>query len=262
MILFTFEVGIPRLPTIPGDMKEEDNSNDGDLDVYEPQICYDENDEIYAKAVIFVNKRLVRGDDEVELTDEEFSDPNNENTYNEFKNKWMNEWNKGIPWVPEEPCSENGIPIDDIHHICKPVRFKNGKAKWPLAIQTRKDSAMEENYRGWFKLEVIQEEKEPNDDHGIINFDNDLARDNASYQEEERYKEDRCKLLKNPCQEPPVCKIERFKLIKYSFGPTEKYIAIKECEHDDWQRTEYDACHAYREIFCIMDEGWFVTRAE
>nr|GFB85270.1 hypothetical protein [Tanacetum cinerariifolium] len=29
-------------------------------DVYEPRVCYDENDGIYAKAVIFVNKRLVR----------------------------------------------------------------------------------------------------------------------------------------------------------------------------------------------------------
>nr|GEW12720.1 hypothetical protein [Tanacetum cinerariifolium] len=36
---------------------------------------------------------------------------------------------------------------------------------------------------------------EPNDDHGIDNFKNDLARDNASYQEEERYKEDRIILL-------------------------------------------------------------------
>nr|GEW12721.1 hypothetical protein [Tanacetum cinerariifolium] len=32
--------------------------------------------------------------------------------------------------VLEEPWSENEIPIDDIHHICEPIRFKNGKAKW------------------------------------------------------------------------------------------------------------------------------------
>nr|GEV96383.1 hypothetical protein [Tanacetum cinerariifolium] len=141
------EVEILGLPTIPSDMKEEYDSDDGDLDVYEPRVCYDENDRIYAEAVIFVNKRFVRlidvtveqwldltygnhkkkqwvtrgidahmeydpndvefvewlvlkfynhktmdrytknalwiywtrGDDEVDLTDEEFSDPNNEN---------------------------------------------------------------------------------------------------------------------------------------------------------------------------------------
>ncbi|GKA64620.1 hypothetical protein Tco_0764327 [Tanacetum coccineum] len=49
--LFTYEVEIPGLPTIPGDMKEEDDSDDGDLDVYEPRVCYDENDRIYAEAV-------------------------------------------------------------------------------------------------------------------------------------------------------------------------------------------------------------------
>ncbi|GKC69098.1 VIER F-box protein 2 [Tanacetum coccineum] len=211
--LFTYEVEIPGLPTIPSDMKEEDDSNDGDLFVYKPRVCYDENNGIYTEAVIFVNKRLVRlmdviveqwlgliygdhkkvdvkvkeeiywtrGDDEVELTNEEFSDPDNENlidkdevteifrietdvfdfetpickafnefnyllkintdsltsdilkfkTYDEFKNEWMDEWNKGIPWVPEEPWSENGIPIDYIHYICEPFHFKNGKAKWP-----------------------------------------------------------------------------------------------------------------------------------
>ncbi|GKG14046.1 hypothetical protein Tco_0351006 [Tanacetum coccineum] len=58
--------------------------------------------------------------------------------------------------------------------------------------------------------------------------------------------EDRCELLGNPRQEPSVCKIGRFEVIKYSFGPTEKYIAIKECEHGDWTRAEEDACHAYQ----------------
>ncbi|GJT88595.1 hypothetical protein Tco_1070312 [Tanacetum coccineum] len=106
---------------------------------------------------------------------------------------------------------------------------------------------------------VIQEEKELNDDHGIGNLDNDLVWDNASYhanEDDEQYEEDRFELLGNPCQEPPVCKIRRFEVIKYSFGPAEKYIDIKECEYDDLTRTEEDACHAYQVIFRIMDEGW------
>ncbi|GJT96175.1 SGNH hydrolase-type esterase domain-containing protein [Tanacetum coccineum] len=40
--------------------KMKDDSDDEDLDVYEPRVGYDENDGIYAKVVIFVNKRLVR----------------------------------------------------------------------------------------------------------------------------------------------------------------------------------------------------------
>nr|GEV29693.1 hypothetical protein [Tanacetum cinerariifolium] len=113
--------------------------------------------------------------------------------------------------------------------------------------------------------DAIREERKPNDDHGISNFDNDLVWDNAPYHasdEEEQYREDKCKLLGNPRQEPPVCKIRRFEVVKYSFGPAEKYITIKECEHDDWTRTKEDACHTYQGIFRIIDKGWFVTRAE
>ncbi|GKA18242.1 hypothetical protein Tco_0698079 [Tanacetum coccineum] len=71
-----------------------------------------------------------------------------------------------------------------------------------------------------------------------LDQDNHLDRANK---EEEQYEEDRCELLGNPHQELPVCKIGRFEVIKYSFGPTEKYIAIKECEHDDWTRTKENA---------------------
>nr|GFD02960.1 hypothetical protein [Tanacetum cinerariifolium] len=33
-----------------------------------------------------------------------------------------------------------------------------------------------------------------------------------------------------------------------------KYIAIKEYEHDDLKRANEDTCHAYQEIFRVMDE--------
>ncbi|GKA33496.1 hypothetical protein Tco_0719925 [Tanacetum coccineum] len=94
--LFTYEVEIHQLSSIPCNKKEGDDSDYGDLDVYELRVCYDEDDGIYIKVVIFVNKRLVRlmdvtndlwiywtrGDDEVEHTNEEFSDPNDENLIN------------------------------------------------------------------------------------------------------------------------------------------------------------------------------------
>ncbi|GJX68607.1 hypothetical protein Tco_0304334 [Tanacetum coccineum] len=68
--------------------------------------------------------------------------------------------------------------------------------------------------------EAIHDERELNDDHDIGNLDNDLVRDNAPYhtnEKEELYEEGRCELLRNPCQEPPVCRIKRFEVIKYSF---------------------------------------------
>ncbi|GJT90767.1 hypothetical protein Tco_1079612 [Tanacetum coccineum] len=75
-------------------------------------------------------------------------------------------------------------------------------------------------------------------------------------------KEGRYDLFDNPAQEPPVCKIRRFDMIKYLFGQEEEYVAVKEYEYDDLTRTNKDAWHAYQEIFRNMDEGWLVTRAE
>ncbi|GKA52437.1 VIER F-box protein 2 [Tanacetum coccineum] len=216
-----------------------------------------------------------RGDDEIELTDEEFFDPDNENlidkdevaeifrietdifdfetpickAFDEFNyllkidtdlltsdilgfktyDEWMDEWNKGIPWVPKEPWSENRIPIDDIHHIYEPIRFKNGKAKWPTCNSNNEGfcnggelpGMIQVGYMTYFQYykwyddlvdgklkeealskkpstkdheeitfnhdtgrndeEDIHEEREPNNDHGIDNLDNDLVRDNTSY---------------------------------------------------------------------------------
>ncbi|GKA26965.1 hypothetical protein Tco_0713133 [Tanacetum coccineum] len=298
----------------------------------------------YTKNVLWIY--WTRGKDEVELTDEEFSNLDNKNlidkdeidinlltsdilrfkTYDEFKNEWMDEWNKGIPWVPEEPWPENEIPIDDIHHICEPFRFKNGKdgklmeealkkkaiyeRSWGNATQgvlnfcawlngcfrnfhelsyellvklkeywwkmndhecspfynwknhingayvnTNIDanynpyldvSRTFNNHEGWNDEKDILKEMEPNDDHGIGNLNNDLVRDNASYHANNKeYKENRCELLGNPRQELSVCEIRRFEIIKYSFGPAEKNLAIKECEYDDLTKIKDDACHAY-----------------
>ncbi|GJR79468.1 hypothetical protein Tco_0150253 [Tanacetum coccineum] len=58
---------------------------------------------------------------------------------------------------------------------------------------------------------------------------------------------------------PLIYKIRRFEMIKYSFDVDDEYVSIKEREHS---RTDIDACQAYRELFRIMDEGWFVTKAK
>ncbi|GKC46640.1 hypothetical protein Tco_1064362 [Tanacetum coccineum] len=113
--------------------------------------------------------------------------------------------------------------------------------------------------------EAIKDEREPMNDYGIGILDDHLVSNNApdyANGEEEKYKEGRCELLKNPRKISPTCKIDRFEVIKYSFGPTEEFVAIKECGYDNWMRTDEDVCYAYRYIFTKMDKGWFVTRAE
>ncbi|GJW23327.1 hypothetical protein Tco_0033949 [Tanacetum coccineum] len=58
--LFICEVKISKLYYSPSVKQQMDDLDNGNLDVYERKLCYDDNEGIYAEAVIFVNKRLVR----------------------------------------------------------------------------------------------------------------------------------------------------------------------------------------------------------
>ncbi|GJU93364.1 hypothetical protein Tco_1318120 [Tanacetum coccineum] len=51
---------------------------------------------------------------------------------------YMNEFNDEF----EEPWDEDGVPYEIGDHICEPLRFKNGRTKWPLAVQMKMGSAM------------------------------------------------------------------------------------------------------------------------
>nr|GEV54832.1 hypothetical protein [Tanacetum cinerariifolium] len=74
--------------------------------------------------------------------------------------------------------------------------------------------------------------------------------------------DERQKISSNETHELLVCNIRRFEMIKYSFRDDEEYVAIKEDEYDDLMSTSTYACRACQEIFCMMDEGWMVTRDE
>ncbi|GJX86584.1 hypothetical protein Tco_0337358 [Tanacetum coccineum] len=62
--------------------------------------------------------------------------------------------------------------------------------------------------------------------------------------------------------ESPVCTIQKFEMIKYSFGQGEEYVAITEDEYDDLARPSNNARRTYQKIFRMMDEGWKVTRTK
>ncbi|GJS70857.1 hypothetical protein Tco_0703698 [Tanacetum coccineum] len=59
----------------------------------------------------------------------------------------------------------------------------------------------------------------------------------------------------DPTLEPSVCKVMRFKMMKYSFNVDKEYIAIKESEYLNHSK---DILDAYRELLRIIDEGWVV----
>nr|GEU81681.1 reverse transcriptase domain-containing protein [Tanacetum cinerariifolium] len=138
------------------------------------------------------NDEIVLTNGKVSDHKEEYSYEDGDITYEEYKDDWIYGWNKDVPWVHEKPWTDNRGDYEN----------------------AARNNA----------------EREPNDGNDIGNLDYDLVRDNASYptnEEEEQDDEDRCELLGDPNQEPPSCEIRRFEMIKYSFGPAEKYIAIK-----------------------------------
>ncbi|GJY04203.1 hypothetical protein Tco_0370143 [Tanacetum coccineum] len=153
--LFTYKV---EVSDIPCNSKMDDDPED----IADDDMGYDPSD--------------IRGDDEVELTDEESSndedivaevfriDTNifdyetplysayNEfnyllkvdpdllpidimgfKTYEDYKDDWIYEWNKGIPWVDEKPWTDAGVWIEPkpVKHTCKPFNYKMGCSECP-----------------------------------------------------------------------------------------------------------------------------------
>nr|GEX64718.1 hypothetical protein [Tanacetum cinerariifolium] len=78
------------------------------------------------------------------------------------------------------------------------------------------------------------------------NYDTSNAQDNQGHEERRD----------DPTLEPSFCKIRRFEMMKYSFNADEEYISIKESEYLNHSK---ENLNAYRELLCIIDEGWVVA---
>ncbi|GJZ04752.1 hypothetical protein Tco_0538027 [Tanacetum coccineum] len=202
----------------------------------------------------------IKGDNEVELTDEESFDDEDDIAevfridtnifgYETPLYDWIYEWNKDVPWVDEKPWTDAGVwtKPTPVKHTCKPFNYKTGCSEWPTC------SWKDDGYCNGGNLP------------GAYIIGNQLH-----YQDYEWYEalED-CKLKEEALRNKSIMEgsikeddDERYMMIKYSFNDDEEYVAIKEDEYDDLTVTRKEACRAYQEIFQIMDEGWMVTRAE
>ncbi|GKB38351.1 hypothetical protein Tco_0883293 [Tanacetum coccineum] len=221
----------------------------------------------------------IRGDDEVELTDEEFFDNEDEiskifridtnifdyetpicsafnefnyllkvdpdlltkdimgfKTYDDYKDDWIYEWNKDVPWVDEKPWTDTRWceALEDSELKDEALR---SKAIMEGFIKDDDDESSYEQMRRW---------------DIYTNYDDTYKTNHDDNEREELYE----------VHEPPVCTIQRFEMIKYSFRHGKEYVTIKEDEYDDLTRTSNNACRTYQEIFRMMNEGWMVTRAE
>ncbi|GKC03576.1 hypothetical protein Tco_0995186, partial [Tanacetum coccineum] len=192
-------------------------------------------------------------------------------TYDEYKDEWIYEWNKNMPWVHEKPWTDTRVWTKPalIVHCCKPFNCKSGYSEWPTCSWKEDGYCNEENLPGayivgntlryqdleWYdalKDIKLKEEALRNKAtmEGMID-DNDESSNNGwrrwdgyeianHYQEEREYEnehedEERCELFDD--HELPVCTSRRFEMIKYSFGQDEEYVAIKEDEYEDLTNT-------------------------
>ncbi|GKC37750.1 hypothetical protein Tco_1050134 [Tanacetum coccineum] len=192
--------------------------------------------------------------------------------------------NRDVPWVDEKPWTDIGVWTEPtpVKHYCKPFNYKTGCSEWPTCSWKNDGFCNGGNLPGayiignslhyqdyeWYEALMDRELKEQALRNkaimeGLISDDescNDGWRRWESHEITYHDHDERQELCET--HELPVCNMRRFKMIKYSFGQDEEYVAIKEDEYDDLEKTSDDACRAYQEIFHMMDEGWMVTRVE
>ncbi|GJT65220.1 hypothetical protein Tco_1016700 [Tanacetum coccineum] len=278
--LFTYEVEVANIPYDSN--MDDDSEHDTDDDMgYDPSdVAFNE----WLGSKIFNYKTMdhytikalwiywIRGNDEVELTDEESSDNEDDiaevfridinifnyetplclafNEFNYLSKVYSDLLTKDImgfktyehykdDWIYE--WNENVPWVYD-----KPW-LDNGIWKEPTPME---DSELkEEALRNRTIMEGLIEEDDDDESHYeqkrrwnvYTNYDDAYE---INYDVAER--EELCEI-----HELPVCNIRRFEMIK--FGQNKKYVAIKENKYDDLARTSKDVCRAYQEIFLIME---------
>ncbi|GJW69314.1 hypothetical protein Tco_0123738 [Tanacetum coccineum] len=239
--LFTYEVEVANIPC---DSNKDDDSEQRVSHEADDDMGYDPSD----KALWIY---WIRGDAEVELTDEEFSNNEDEvvetylltkdiegfKTYEEYKDDWIYEWNRDVPWVDEKPWTDTRDY--EWYEALMDCELKEHALRNKAIMEglISDDESCNDGWRRWESHEITYHDHDENESH-----------------------DERQELCET--HELPVCNMRIFKMAKYSFGQDEEYVANKEDEYDDLAKTSDDACRAYQEIFHMMDEGWMVTRAE
>ncbi|GKC39295.1 hypothetical protein Tco_1051679 [Tanacetum coccineum] len=190
----------------------------------------------------------IRGDDEVELIDEESSD-NMDEVAKVFRiDTSLFDFETPI-WMDDGYCNGGNLP--GTHIIRNKLHYQDYEWYEALEDSELKDKALKNKaiMEGFIDDDDESRYKQMRRWNIYINYD-DAYEINHEYNEREEF------------YEIPVCNIRRYMMIKYSFNNDEEYVAVKEDEYDDLTITREEASRAYQEIFQKMDEGWMVTRAE
>nr|GEV63284.1 reverse transcriptase domain-containing protein [Tanacetum cinerariifolium] len=165
--LFTYEVEIPELANIPCDLNEDDDLEQQMAHGYDDSLEYDPSNveftewfgskfynhrtmEWYTKNALWIY--WARGNDEVELFDEESLDLNDENPIDEnevaeslgsrpmyliwdtyVRSFQRNQLSFDVPWVHEKTWTDDGAWKEPtpVKHYYKPFNYKSGFLEWP-----------------------------------------------------------------------------------------------------------------------------------
>ncbi|GJX00974.1 hypothetical protein Tco_0184887 [Tanacetum coccineum] len=187
-------------------------------------------------------------------------------TYNDYKDDWIYEWNKDVPWVDEKPWTNAGVwtKPTPVKHTCKPFNYKTGCSEWPTCSCKDDGYCNGGNLPGTYIIgnQLHYQDYECYEALEDSELKNEALRNKVIMEGfiNEVYDDKREELCE--VHELPVYNVRRYMMIKYSFNNDEEYVAVKEDKYDDLTITREEACRAYQEIFRIMDEGWMVTKAK
>ncbi|GJX54759.1 hypothetical protein Tco_0283128 [Tanacetum coccineum] len=282
--LFTYEVGTPELcntPRVDGQLDNLDNVN---LVVYESKTQGDDEVVITEDELSDLEEELNDGTKIAKIFRIEthlfhFETP----LCKAFKE--CNEQLQANVDREKGECNRGDLP--GVIRIYNEIHFQNykwydGLEDGDLKVEALKEKAIVEgswgqehrkgmNFYAWVKKWTVNDgtigtsqecfdEREPkeDDDDDIGDLDDCLIRNDAPFVinvKKELYKERMCKLLGIPYKRPPMCNFEKFDVIKYSLGPEEEYVAIKENEYNVWMTTEENVSLVYQDISTKRTKG-------
>ncbi|GJV89452.1 hypothetical protein Tco_1533390, partial [Tanacetum coccineum] len=250
--LFTYEVEVANIPC---DSKMDDDSeHEADDDM-----GYDPSDVAFTEWRS-ISILLIRGDDEVELTDEESSDDMDEvaETYllwtlrdsrpmkitrmirsmngTRTYHGSMRSHELTLDWKNDGYCNGGNLPRTYI--IENQLHYQDYEWYEALEESELKDEALRNKaiMEGFIKEDYDESCYEQKRRWNIYTNNDDAYEINhKDYKSEEL-----CEV-----HELPLCNIRRYMMIKYSFNNDEEYVAVKEDEYDDLTIIRKEACRAY-----------------
>ncbi|GKB66360.1 hypothetical protein Tco_0927772 [Tanacetum coccineum] len=141
-------------------------------------------------------------------------------TYKDYKDDWIYEWNKNVPW--DGYCNGGNFP--GAYHIGNSLHYQDLER-----YETLEDSELKyEALRNKAIMEALISDAESGNDFWKRWKSHEIYYHNYNEGEcENETHEEGHELCSIKTREVSICQIKRYRMIKYSFNNEEEYVAIK-----------------------------------